>query len=451
MKNSAIAGLLMILHACVMAGNLTLSGTISSDGTYPSDADITATTTISSSATVVFSARGTITLQPGFTAAPASGKTFTAVINTTDPAPSSGSINFYTLNPNFAANQLGKFYLDPAGTTATYRSQISVPSTHVTPYSTIAYSTYGGGYIYLFNGARSSGQIAKINPANGSYNTMNLTLSSWPANASLCAAGSTLVLFDPAGYYSTMDLTANPITNTAWTPLQTPPAYPAQAFAMEGGVSFGYYAPYGGNSGLMRCWSGSFVSVSLSSYSTYTAAESKLAAGDGLIYLMNPNLSSNQIIGFNETNCTPNFYPGGSAIPTKTISSSYVTNQTAITYVPTSLGGSRSVGGNKNINQPPVIESTPWAEPGHIRLPDTTSVNVIAFDPDNNPEPLTYTWSKVLGPGTVTFSGNGTADAASSTAAFDQPGTYVLRVTVSDGLDETSGDVLVTVEKAKKQ
>ena len=111
----------------------------------------------------------------------------------------------------------------------------------------------------------------------------------------------------------------------------------------------------------------------------------------------------------------------------------------------------RSAGKVTQHNQPPMIESAPWAAPAHIRVTETTSVNVVAFDPDNGPEPLTYTWSKVSGPGVVTFSTNGTPDAASSTAAFDQPGNYVLRVSVSDGLDETTGDVTVSVGAAKKK
>ena len=446
MRKNVLAGLFLAVHCSLLfAGSLTLSGTISSDGTYPSDADITATTTISSSATVVFSARGSITLQPGFTAAPTTGKSFQAIINTTDPAPSSGTINFYALNPNFAANQLGKFYLDPTGSSVTYRSQISIPSTHIWAYSTVAYSTYNGGYLYVFNGTLGSGQIVKVDPSTGNQvSTISLTLGSWPAAAKLCAAGNSLVLFDPAGYYSTMDLTTTPITNTAWQPLSTPPAYPAQAFGMEGVNSFGYYAPYGGNPGLIRGWGGPVSTISLSSYSTYAAAESKVVAGDGYIYLMNPNLSSQQIIAFSD------LY-GTNTVPNKTISSSYVTTLTAITYVPAGLGGTRAVIGGKKFNQLPVIESAPWAAPAHIRVTETTSVNVVAFDPDNGPEPLTYTWSKVSGPGVVTFSTNGTPDAASSTAAFDQLGNYVLRVSVSDGLDETTGDVTVSVGAAKKK
>lgn len=45
---------------------------------------------------------------------------------------------------------------------------------------------------------------------------------------------------------------------------------------------------------------------------------------------------------------------------------------------------------------------------------------------------LTYTWSKVRGRGPVTFTPNGTAASAKSTARFTVPGVYLLKVTVAD-------------------
>jgi|GEM_PF-351964 len=48
--------------------------------------------------------------------------------------------------------------------------------------------------------------------------------------------------------------------------------------------------------------------------------------------------------------------------------------------------------------------------------------------------PLIYTWRKVRGAGPVTFSPNGTKESASSVATFSVPGSYVLKLTVSDGL-----------------
>src|SRR3989442_909435 len=55
---------------------------------------------------------------------------------------------------------------------------------------------------------------------------------------------------------------------------------------------------------------------------------------------------------------------------------------------------------------------------------------------------LTITWSKVSGPGTVTF---GDASALTTTAAFGAPGAYVLRLTVSDGALQGTDDLAVSV------
>jgi hypothetical protein len=55
---------------------------------------------------------------------------------------------------------------------------------------------------------------------------------------------------------------------------------------------------------------------------------------------------------------------------------------------------------------------------------------------------VTHTWSKVSGPGTVTF---GNASAAATTASFSVAGTYLLRLTATDGSLSSSDDVQVTV------
>ena len=63
---------------------------------------------------------------------------------------------------------------------------------------------------------------------------------------------------------------------------------------------------------------------------------------------------------------------------------------------------------------------------------------------DGRPAPatLTTTWSKVSGPGTVTF---GNANAANTTATFSAGGEYVLRLTVTDGNATTSANITITV------
>ena len=60
----------------------------------------------------------------------------------------------------------------------------------------------------------------------------------------------------------------------------------------------------------------------------------------------------------------------------------------------------------------------------------------------NNPPRLTYAWSQVSGPGTVTLSA---PTALTTTASFSAAGTYVILLTVNDGLQSSSDDVTVTV------
>ena len=59
---------------------------------------------------------------------------------------------------------------------------------------------------------------------------------------------------------------------------------------------------------------------------------------------------------------------------------------------------------------------------------------------------LTRTWSKVSGPGTVTF---GNPALLNTTASFSVSGSYTLRLTASDGTLSTSDDVIITVTGAQ--
>ena len=98
------------------------------------------------------------------------------------------------------------------------------------------------------------------------------------------------------------------------------------------------------------------------------------------------------------------------------------------------------------LNQAPTIASSPWANADPV-LGTSVNVHVMADDPDNGPSPLTFTWSKVSGPGTVTFAPNGSTTSANSTATFTAAGVYMLRVTVSDGAASTTGDLPLNVNQ----
>ncbi|OVE77886.1 hypothetical protein BVX99_01360, partial [bacterium F16] len=96
------------------------------------------------------------------------------------------------------------------------------------------------------------------------------------------------------------------------------------------------------------------------------------------------------------------------------------------------------------VNNAPVIDSQPWADDNPVILPNTTTVNVVASDVDG--DTLTYTWSNVTGPGSVTFIPNGTTLSDISTVSFSETGTYELEVTVTDTIDPVSATVTINVE-----
>ena len=80
-----------------------------------------------------------------------------------------------------------------------------------------------------------------------------------------------------------------------------------------------------------------------------------------------------------------------------------------------------------------------------ITLPATAALSGTASDDGlpNPPAALTTTWSKVSGPGTVTF---GNANALTTTSTFSVDGTYVLRLTADDGVLSATDDMTVTVQ-----
>lgn len=93
------------------------------------------------------------------------------------------------------------------------------------------------------------------------------------------------------------------------------------------------------------------------------------------------------------------------------------------------------------VNQPPSVNPGPNQT---ISLPtDTVTLNGTATD-DGLPagSTLVITWSKVSGPGSVTF---GNANSAVTTAQFSAVGDYVLRLSASDGAYLVSADVGVTL------
>jgi hypothetical protein len=90
-------------------------------------------------------------------------------------------------------------------------------------------------------------------------------------------------------------------------------------------------------------------------------------------------------------------------------------------------------------NKPPAVEA---GKSYAIKLPAGAYMAGSAED-DNLPAGrLTITWSKVSGPGAVTFAN---ASDPLTSVSFSAPGVYVLRLTASDGQLTSSDDVTITV------
>ncbi len=97
------------------------------------------------------------------------------------------------------------------------------------------------------------------------------------------------------------------------------------------------------------------------------------------------------------------------------------------------------------VNQPPTVSA---GFNQAVTLPVPASLNGTVSD-DGLPTggTLTRSWSKVSGTGTVTF---GNVNTPSTTATFSAAGTYVLRLTATDGALSAKADVTVAVNGANK-
>ena len=92
----------------------------------------------------------------------------------------------------------------------------------------------------------------------------------------------------------------------------------------------------------------------------------------------------------------------------------------------------------------PVPNAAPVVNAGadtSVVLPSSANLDGTVTD-DGKPGPVTTTWTKVNGPGTVTF---GDAAAQDTTASFSVDGNYTLRLTASDGALTSTDTVKVTV------
>jgi hypothetical protein len=147
--------------------------------------------------------------------------------------------------------------------------------------------------------------------------------------------------------------------------------------------------------------------------------------------LINQTATSNRVYTLN--------YQAGSAGQTLTVR--WTVQAVFNAYGNVTLQAGALVAGASAVNQAPAVNA---GGDQTITLPNTASLAGSASDDGlpNPPGALSLTWSKVSGPGTVTF---GNANVASTTAAFSAAGVYILRLTASDSQLTSTDDLQVTV------
>ena len=156
---------------------------------------------------------------------------------------------------------------------------------------------------------------------------------------------------------------------------------------------------------------------------TLTVSWTKVS-GPGDVTFANPN----------QLATTAAFGLAGTHVLRLTANDSLLTSSDDVTITVNSIPG---------VNQPPVVDPGPDQ---NITLPDGATLNGKVTD-DGLPAggTLGVSWSKLTGPGTVTF---GNANVATTTATFSEAGTYVLRLSGSDTASITSADVTILVRPA---
>jgi hypothetical protein len=97
---------------------------------------------------------------------------------------------------------------------------------------------------------------------------------------------------------------------------------------------------------------------------------------------------------------------------------------------------------NYSVNKAPVITSA-TASPSTISDTQTSQLQVVAYDPDSGPNPLTYSWSVPTGAGSL--DNPNIVNPIYTPPDVSSTQTFTLTVNVSDGLATTSQTVDITV------
>jgi hypothetical protein len=131
------------------------------------------------------------------------------------------------------------------------------------------------------------------------------------------------------------------------------------------------------------------------------------------------------------------------------VTSTKYTSSNEIVFLAGSSSTVRGVRFTFDTGVPQVVNLPPTVNAGPDR--STTLGSPVSLDgtvsDDGQPTPVSLTtlWTKISGPGTVTF---GNANAVDTSANFSMVGTYVLRLTVNDGQYSRFDEVTITVNAA---
>ncbi len=190
-------------------------------------------------------------------------------------------------------------------------------------------------------------------------------------------------------------------------------ADPNSGFAVYGTYGWGGWAEVGGTSDAAPQWA---ALMAIADQGRALAGESSL---DGYTQTL-PALYKLPSTDFHDVTSGSNgAYTAGAGYDLVTGRGSPIANLVVGGLVGNSSG---------NNGQPPTITTA-----AHVvsQTATTANLSVSATDPAGA-STLSYIWSEVSGPGTVSFSPNSTNAAQNTTATFSAAGTYVLLVTVVD-------------------
>jgi hypothetical protein len=167
-----------------------------------------------------------------------------------------------------------------------------------------------------------------------------------------------------------------------------------------------------------------------------TASDDGLPSGSSLVRTWS-KVSGPGTVTFGSVNAqstTASFSMAGTYVLQLAVSDSALTSTATVTIV---------VNAAQQVNQPPTVSA---GSNQTITLPASASLNGTASD-DGLPSSslLLLTWSKVSGPGSVTF---GNLHTQSTTASFSIAGMYILQLAATDGATISSSMVTITVSES---